>query len=49
MPTTFSELGIDQPNIDEMVKRLHQNMGESIGNYLGLNAKDTQKIYNLMK
>lgn len=49
MPTTFSELGIDQPNIDEMVKRLHQNKGESIGNYLGLNAKDTQKIYNLMK
>lgn len=49
MPTTFAELGIKNPDIDEMVKRLHQNKGAIIGNYIPLNAKETHTIYELMK
>lgn len=49
MPTTFSELGIENPDIDEMVKRLHQNKGAVIGNYIPLSAIDTRAIYELMK
>ncbi len=49
MPTTFSDLGIKDPDIDEMVKRLHQNKGAIIGNYIPLSATETRAIYELMK
>ncbi|NMA73981.1 MAG: iron-containing alcohol dehydrogenase [Bacteroidales bacterium] len=49
MPTTFSDLGIKDPDIDEMVTRLHQNKGAIIGNYIPLSATETRAIYELMK
>ncbi len=49
MPLSFSELGIEEPNIDEMVLRLHQNKGEVIGNYIPLGATETRLIYRMMK
>lgn len=48
MPLTFKELGIENPDIDEMVRRLHINKGETIGGYYRLTAKDTRQIYTLM-
>lgn len=45
MPVTFGELGIEHPDIDLMVKKLHENKGEVIGGYYRLNAEDTRKIY----
>lgn len=48
MPTNFKALGIDNPDIDGMVERLHRNKGENIGGYYKLNAADTRQIYELM-
>lgn len=48
MPTTFKGLGIDEPDIDTMVTKLHINKGETIGGYYKLNAADTRQIYELM-
>lgn len=48
MPLTFKALGIDTPDIDAMVERLHANKGETIGGYYKLAAPDTREIYSLM-
>ncbi|MBO4942218.1 MAG: iron-containing alcohol dehydrogenase [Muribaculaceae bacterium] len=48
MPATFHDLGIDEPDIDTMVTRLHINKGETIGGYYHLTAKETRQIYELM-
>ncbi len=48
MPLTFKGLGIENPDIDTMVARLHANKGEEIGGYYRLNADDTRQIYQLM-
>lgn len=48
MPLTFKALGIDTPDIDGMVERLHANKGETIGGYYKLAAPDTREIYSLM-
>lgn len=48
MPLTFKALGIDIPDIDAMVERLHANKGETIGGYYKLAAPDTREIYSLM-
>lgn len=48
MPSTFKALGIDNPDIDTMVEKLHQNKGEIIGGYYKLNSDDTRQIYRLM-
>lgn len=48
MPSTLKGLGIENPDIDEMVRRLHANKGETIGGYYRLTADDTRQIYNLM-
>ena len=47
LPTTFHELGIDQPDIDRLVEGLHRNKGELVGNYVKLTRKDTREIYEL--
>lgn len=48
LPVTFSGLGIAAPDIDLLVKRLHENKGEKIGGYMQLSAPDTRQIYELM-
>lgn len=48
MPLTFSGLGIEHPDIDGMVARLHANKGEEIGGYYRLKAAETRQIYELM-
>ncbi len=48
MPISFKALGIDNPDIEEMVRRLHVNKGEQIGGYYRLNSDDTRQIYTLM-
>lgn len=47
LPVTFAELGVENPDIPEMVRRLHINKGEVIGGYLPLRAADTAEIYRL--
>lgn len=48
MPLTFKALGIAEPDIDLLVRKLHEDKGETIGGYYRLTAKDTRQIYKLM-
>lgn len=47
LPVTLGELGIDNPDFDLLVKKLHENKGEIIGGYCKLTPKDTAEIYRL--
>lgn len=48
MPVTLGELGIESPDIDRLVAKLHEHKGNSIGGYVKLTAVDTEEIYKLM-
>lgn len=48
MPSTFKALGIDEPDIDTLVRKLHENKGEPVGNYYRLTPAETRQIYELM-
>ena len=47
MPITLKELGIDNPDIDLLVKKLHENKGQTIGGYYRLTPTETTQIYTL--
>lgn len=49
MPTTLAELGIDNPDFELLVKKLHENMGEIFGGYYPINAKVSMEIYKMMQ
>lgn len=48
MPANFKGLGIENPDIEALVTRLHANKGETIGGYYRLTKEDTRQIYELM-
>lgn len=48
LPVTFSELGIENPDIHALVEKLHENKGKEIGGYRRLTQSDTFEIYKLM-
>lgn len=47
LPVTFAELGVANPDIDAMVRQLHEIKGHIFGGYMKLSPEDTVKIYNL--
>lgn len=47
MPTNFRELGVEHPDIDLLVRKLHENKGELVGNYVRLDRAATREIYTL--
>lgn len=47
MPVTFKELGIENPDIDLLVKKFHENKGERVGNYFPLDCKASREIYEI--
>lgn len=47
LPVTFAQLGVSDPDIAPLVKKLHENKGEEIGGYRRLRAADTEAIYRL--
>ena len=47
MPLTFAELGVDNPDINLMVKKVHQNKGASFGAYYPVTAEVSEAIYRL--
>lgn len=49
LPTSFRELGIENPDIDKLVYKLHEDKGEFIGNYVQLDRRATREIYELAK
>lgn len=47
LPVTLAQLGIEDPDFDLLVKKLHENKGEVIGGYYRLTAVETRQIYEL--
>lgn len=47
MPVTIPQLGVENPDIDLMVRKLHENKGATFGSYIPLTATDTRRIYQL--
>ena len=47
LPVTFAGLGIERPDIDLLVKKLHENKGQEIGGYYRLGPTETAEIYRL--
>ena len=47
LPVNFKELGIENPDIDLLVKKLHENKGELVGSYMQLSKEETKQIYQL--
>lgn len=47
LPINLAQLGIENPDFDLLVKKLHENKGEVIGGYYRLTAIETRKIYEL--
>ena len=47
LPITLVQLGIENPDFDLLVHKLHENKGEVIGGYYRLSAVETRQIYEL--
>ena len=47
LPITLAQLGIEPPDFDLLVHKLHENKGEVIGGYYRLTAVETRQIYEL--
>ncbi len=47
LPVTMKQLGIDNPDIPLLVRKLHENKGDTIGGYYPLTATETTAIYRL--
>lgn len=47
MPVTFAELGISNPDLELMNRRLHALKGEILHGYMELDAQATMEIYKL--
>lgn len=45
LPLNFRELGIENPDIDLLVSKLHENKGELVGNYVQLTREYSREIY----
>lgn len=47
LPVSFAGLGIEDPDIDLLVVKLHEDKGATIGGYYPLTAAETADIYRL--
>lgn len=47
MPVTLSELGVENPDIPLLVKKVHQNKGKTFGAYYPITEKESTAIYTL--
>lgn len=48
MPVTLAQLGVENPDIPELVRRLHINKGATFGGYYTITPDVSEKIYKLM-
>lgn len=49
LPSNFKELGIENPDIDTLVEKFHQNKGEAPGGYLPLTRERSRAVYELCR
>jgi len=47
LPLSFKELGIENPDIDLLVRKLHEDKGPLVGSYMQLTSKKTREIFEL--
>lgn len=47
MPVTLAELGVENPDIDELVRRVHINKGNPFGSYYPITPEVSRAIYTL--
>jgi hypothetical protein len=47
LPVTMAQLGVDQPDIDLLVSKLHENKGERFGGYYEITPEVSAAIYRL--
>lgn len=47
LPVSFAALGVNNPDIELLVSKLHEDKGEEIGGYYRLKAPQTAEIYRL--
>ena len=47
LPITLAQLGVENPDFDLLVKKLHENKGDVIGGYYRLTSVETMQIYKL--
>lgn len=47
LTTSLRELVRKEPDIEALVRSLHANMGDSVGNFVKLSMADAQEIYKL--
>lgn len=47
LPVTMKALGIEAPDFNLLVSKLHENKGPQIGGYITLGKEDTEAIYRL--
>ena len=47
LPTTFGELGIENPQISVMINKLHEHKGPASGHYYPLDGRAAREIYEL--
>lgn len=47
LPVTFKQLGIENPDIPELVKRLHKNKGDRFGLFYPITPEVSEEIYKL--
>ena len=45
MPTTITQLGIDESDIEDMLEPLAKNYGEKFGSFKILDSDDARRIY----
>ena len=48
MPVTLADLGIENPDIETLVRNVHVNKGTPFGGYIKLYPEDSRAIYTLM-
>ena len=47
LPVTLPELGIPEPDIDTLVRKLHENKGQAFGNYYTITPEVSREIYRM--
>lgn len=49
LPLNLHELGVENPDIDLLVDKLHENKGEFVGRYVCLNREQSREIFELAR
>lgn len=47
MPTTFAQLGVENPDIEKLVKKVHETKGETFGAYYPITSEVSRAIYQI--